>query len=115
MDSGVTAPPRKPTLPEMLPLLGAYYACPGNDNGGDLHIITEDGNIADQHVRWCAEHGRTPIGRALGELLLRMSLTQRKKIAEMTFYSWRSGVADRTPDESLEAEVRVLLSASDPA
>lgn len=72
-----------PTVPEVLPLIRAYYAKPGNSVGGHLHITLEDGNVDDDSVRYCIESSRwcgDDDGVALGEILLRMSRTQRRKL-----------------------------------
>lgn len=81
----------KPTIAEVAPLLRAYYAKPGNSMGGVFHIITEDGNYEDHFAQECLTFAREdgdPEGIALGELLVRMSGTQRKKLSRMSFYPW---------------------------
>lgn len=74
----------KPTVPEVLPIARRYFAKEGNAAGGSLHIVLEDGNIDDSSVQfcreWALERGDAD-GVALADLLLRMSKTQRKKIA----------------------------------
>lgn len=73
----------KPTLDKVLPLVREYYARPGNGAGGSLHIVLDDGNISDDHVRFCikwAEERGDTSGVELGNLILRMSKTQRKKL-----------------------------------
>lgn len=73
----------KPTVPEVLPIVRAYYAKPGNLCGGSLHIVIDDGNIEDSHVRlcraWAGKRGDAD-GVALADLLLAMSKTQRRKL-----------------------------------
>lgn len=78
----------KPTVPEVLPLVWAYYAKEGNGTGGSLHIVLEDENIEDHHVRFCLQWARDhndPDGIALAELLLRMSHTQRKELSRRAY------------------------------
>jgi hypothetical protein len=73
----------KPTIPEVLPLVQAYYAKPGNFAGGSLHIVLDDGNVNDGSVQFCIDYAREKgdeDGIALGMLLLRMSKTQRSKL-----------------------------------
>lgn len=74
---------KKPTVPEVLPLIKAYYAKPGNGVGGWLHIVLDDGNIETSHIEYCKqsaiEHNDAD-GVAIADLLLRMSKTQRKKL-----------------------------------
>lgn len=77
---------RKPTIPEVLPRLRDYYAQPGNEAGGSLHIVLEDGNVADDYVRFCIEEAgrRDDVdGVALARLLLRMNKTQRRKLGAL--------------------------------
>lgn len=73
----------KPTVPEVLPIVKAYYAKPNNGVGGSLHIVLDDGNIETSSVKFCREYARQNNdldGVALAELLLKMSYTQRKKL-----------------------------------
>lgn len=73
----------RPTVPEVLPLVRAYYAMPGNGVGGNLHIVLDDANVDDGSVHFCInaarEAGDTE-GVKLGEVLLAMSKTQRRKL-----------------------------------
>jgi hypothetical protein len=74
----------KPTIPEVMPLIQEFYRKPGNGNGGVLHIVLEDGNVEDGHVRFCLQQARNQgdtDGIQIAELLLRMSKTQRGKIS----------------------------------
>jgi len=73
----------KPTVPEVLPIVKAYYAKPNNGVGGSLHIVLDDGNVETSSVEFCKEYARQNNdldGVALAELLLKMSYTQRKKL-----------------------------------
>lgn len=73
----------KPTVPEVLPLVKAYYAKPDNGAGGNLHIVLDDGNVQDSSVRFClsqAERAQDLDGIVLAQLLLKMSRTQRLKL-----------------------------------
>lgn len=75
--------PQRPTRAEIAPLVRAYYAKPGNGGGGSLHIVLEDHNVKDHDVRWCIEYARKngdEDGVRLGEMLLRLSPTQRRKL-----------------------------------
>lgn len=73
----------KITVPEVMPLVNAFYAHPANGAGGCLHIVLDDGNIDDDDVQFCVdyaiEHGdRT--AELLAKVLLKMSKTQRKRL-----------------------------------
>lgn len=37
----------------LVELCKAYYLVPGNEAGGALHTVLEDGNIDDHFVEWC--------------------------------------------------------------
>ncbi len=78
----------KPTLPEVIPLMRAYAAKEGNECGGSLHVVLDDGNVNDSHVKFCIQYAKDnndPGGVKLGETLLSMSKTQRRELANM-FY-----------------------------
>ena len=73
----------KPTVPEVLPLVRSYYAKPGNEAGGSLHIVLDDGNVDDDSVAFClqrANEKHDEDGIKLAELLSKMSKTQRRKL-----------------------------------
>lgn len=79
----------RPTVPEVLPIMRAYAAKPGNGAGGALHCVLDDGNVRNQDVEWCrahAEESGDTDGVALADLLLKMTRTQRAKLAGM-FYA----------------------------
>jgi hypothetical protein len=74
----------KPTIPEVLPLFVAYHQKPENGAWGySLHGVLADGNIGDENVRYAIEDAEQ-LGdmdaKKLGEILLSMSKTQRRKI-----------------------------------
>lgn len=68
----------------------AYYRLPGRENGGVVHIITEDGNAKQSHADSCVEEARqhgTSEDVEIAELLAAMSLTQRRKLyTQFDFY-----------------------------
>lgn len=73
----------KPTVPAVKPLIDWYYAQAGNGAGGSLHVVLDDGNVADSHVIFCIEWAKREgdkAGEIIGELLLLMSSTQRLKL-----------------------------------
>lgn len=75
---------QKPTVPEVLPLALAYHA--QHPVWGSLHIVLEDGNVADKHVLGCAETAAErddAEGLRLARLLLRMSKTQRSRLRRL--------------------------------
>ncbi len=77
----------RPSVTDVLPLALAYYAKPGNEVGGFLHVVLDNKNVEDDFVRQCqkqAEAAGDADGVELAELLLQMTKTQRLKLASMT-------------------------------
>lgn len=74
----------RPSVPDVLPLARSYYAKPGNEVGGNLHIVLDDRNVQSNHVRFCMEQAvaRGDMdGVELAKMLLQMTKTQRLKLA----------------------------------
>jgi hypothetical protein len=74
----------KPTVPEVLPLVNAYYRT--HPVGGSLHIVLDDCNVGDSSVEFCLNHAiedDDAEGEALARILLRMSKTQRKRLYQL--------------------------------
>jgi|LakMenEpi03Aug12_release.lakeMendotaPanAssembly.Ray.scaffolds.fasta_scaffold2971353_1 hypothetical protein len=69
-------------------LITRYYLRDGNSVGGSLHIVTDDRNHEDKHVRFCEqyalEHGDWT-GARIARLILRMSRSQRRRWASPNF------------------------------
>ena len=77
---------KKPTVPDVAPLVRSYYAKPGNEAGGSLHIVLDDGNVTDADVEFCrnrAIEARDDDGVVLATILRAMSKTQRLRLARM--------------------------------
>ena len=77
------------TVPEAAEHLRQYYALPGNSQGGVVHIITEDGNVAQSDADWClkrAVEGGDQADLNVATMLASMTRTQRKKLSKMSFY-----------------------------
>ncbi len=70
----------KPTLPEVRPLIDAYYDLDGNGAGGELHIVLDDNNVETHFIRWCFWHAKRQESRALCLVLLMLSNSQRRKL-----------------------------------
>ena len=78
----------KPTIPEVLPLITRFAKVPENNVGGCLHIVLDDGNVDDFSIQSCLDYAikRSDfLAIEVAEVLLRMSKTQRLKLAGM-FY-----------------------------
>lgn len=70
----------KPTLPEVRPLVEAFYALPDNGAGGDLHIVLDDGNYGRDSIQWCITIAKDSVTRWLGHVLLMLSNSQRRRL-----------------------------------
>lgn len=71
----------RPTVSDVLPLVEAYYV--DHPTGGSLHIVLDDGNLADRHVEFCRDFARErgdARGVRIATALLRMTRTQRRRI-----------------------------------
>ncbi len=72
----------RPTVPEVRPLVAALYE--QHSAGCCWHVVLDDGNVNDDHVKWCAKLA-TELGHpdcvALVGPLAAMSITQRRKLA----------------------------------
>jgi hypothetical protein len=108
----VTAHPNKPTIPEVAPVIAAYVKKPGNDMGGSLHIVLDDGNIESHHVEFCRNYARDQgdeDGEKLAELLLQMSASQRRRLCVKP--GWEAWTEDRNghpPQRGKWIKVRVI-------
>lgn len=84
----------KPTIPEVIERFRTYYRAPGNGAWGSLHVVLDDGNVRDDHVRGCIEWAierSDKEGEELARILLRMSKTQRGKISSLCFENDAAG------------------------
>lgn len=80
----------KLTVPDVLPSAHAYVSKEGNSAGGELHIVLCDHNVDTDSVNYCL--GRSievgdKDGESLCNQLLRMTKTQRLKVAHQC---WKS-------------------------
>lgn len=72
---------KKPTIPEVLPLVRELYK--RHPAGGPLHIVLDDGNVDDDDVGFCLEaalEAKDAEAIKLCSLLMKMSRTQRTKL-----------------------------------
>jgi len=77
-----------PTV-ELLQRFMRYYH--DNPTWGSLHVILEDGNLHDSDVKWCLELAASlndAEGEALAYELLKMSVTQRRKLYDGQYAVW---------------------------
>jgi hypothetical protein len=84
---------KKITVPMVLPIIHAYYAN-GNNTGGSLHVVLDDGNIGKTFIACCwgyAHDNNDLDGMALCVLLLQMSESQVDKIYHLD-YAEKSGL-----------------------
>lgn len=79
----------KPTIPDVSPLIRAWYAKPGNECGGMFHIILDDGNHEQHWANGKLEEAKAsgdPDAISLAERLQAMSPTQRLKLSKMNWF-----------------------------
>lgn len=80
----------KPTVRQVLPAVNAFMRLPGNEVGGNLHIVLYQPNFDDASVQFCriwADVVGDSAGVALAQVLLRMSRTQRSKLNALRSYA----------------------------
>lgn len=72
----------KPTLPEVRPIVRAWYAIPGNEAGGyDLHCILDDGNRELEFLVDCVlDEQRSQAARMIAAVLILLSPSQRRRL-----------------------------------
>lgn len=71
------------TVPKLIEECKKYYKLPNNSVGGSLHIVLDDGNLEDSHIKYCigyAKENGDSEGVLLGQILLKATKTQRKKL-----------------------------------
>lgn len=69
---------------DLLPICQRYYEQEGNMQGGNLHIVLDDFNVDDTHIRFCSDAAAIEgdwFGHHLAGLILILSKTQRLKLA----------------------------------
>lgn len=84
----IDKPRERPTVPDVLPLLQAMYQ--RHCGGCCLHIVTDDDNVEDDHMRWALDYARAqghPDCIAAAEMLAQMTATQRLKAARRKRHS----------------------------
>lgn len=64
--------------------LRLYYLIPGRENGGAVHIITEDGNTEQEHADWCVENAPTWAAKFGGDAYLASDLFIARMVAALT-------------------------------
>jgi hypothetical protein len=79
----MTAPRAKHRVPDVVRMVRDYYATEGNEAGGYLHVVIDDGNLDDDSIRFCrgeCEKVGDATGVELAGVLLEMSQSQRKRL-----------------------------------
>lgn len=75
---------QKLTIPDVAPFVEKLYDSPRGSCGCCLHIVLDDQNVADDHVRFCvtgALERQHSLCYGIARCLLKMSKTQRLKLA----------------------------------
>jgi hypothetical protein len=81
--------PGRPTASEVAALVQELYRQPGHGTGGCLHVVLDDGNIEDSHIRFGINWGRKKncaLCACVGFLLLTMTKTQRARVSQLGPY-----------------------------
>lgn len=74
-------PRERPTVLHVIPLIEAYYRKPGNEVGGNMHVVLDDYNLEDWCIAYCRDRSaelNDDDGVRLASLLLQMTGTQRR-------------------------------------
>lgn len=74
----------KPSIPDVIDRFRKYHE--RELAWGSLHVVLDDGNVDNDFVQHCidyADKNGDVEGRALGEILIKMSRTQRLKIGRI--------------------------------
>ncbi len=77
----VNKPRDRPTVPDVLPLVRQIYE--RHAAGCCLHIVTDDGNVEQDHVEFCVRQAQSEHHTdclAAAEMLAAMTETQRRKV-----------------------------------
>jgi len=84
--NGVPVDVTRPLVPDVVPLVRAYYRNHGYPNAR-MHVVIEDRNLDDRSIQWmldrAIEHGDREAAQ-IALLLLKMSKAQRKRVAAMS-------------------------------
>jgi hypothetical protein len=68
---------------EIVELIKAFYNEPNNGAGGHLHLVTDDGNLEDDDIRFCIEQAgdnNDLLAMSIGYLLLSLPYKERERI-----------------------------------
>lgn len=82
----MSRPSAEIAVPDVLDRFKVYHAKESNLAWGSLHIVLDDHNVKDHHVEHCiqyAEEQGDTEGAELGRILLKLSKSQRLKIASL--------------------------------
>lgn len=75
--------PNRPKVPDVAPLVAAYYRKPENGAGGHCHVVLDDGNTDNGCIDFClaeCERAGDDDGARIMRLMRQMSQTQRRKV-----------------------------------
>lgn len=78
----------------VLKLCVEWYAIPGNECGGCLHIVLDDDNVGDGDLSWCLERTKDERAIAIIEGLRRLSIMQRWWVT-CNIYNVKEGKGER--------------------
>jgi hypothetical protein len=71
----------KPTLPEVRPIIDAWYARPENGAGGELHVILDDNNMERGFlIGTIADDHHTDEAKWICNVLLMLTPSQKRRL-----------------------------------
>lgn len=71
----------KPTCPEVNEIIAAWYARPGNEAGGEIHVELDDGNLKNRLLTTNVVNERlSEDARLISTVLLMLSPSQRRRV-----------------------------------
>ena len=76
MESNTNHPGNTERARQVKVAVSGYYHIPGNEAGGNLHIVLDDKNIESHHIEWCrneASKNGDHIGVWLADQLLSLN------------------------------------------
>ena len=74
-------------MPTLIEAIKNYYSKPGNECGGNLHIVLEDHNLEDGAIQWCKDKAGDSGDLAGFAICFRMSQLTIEARAQV-IYEW---------------------------
>lgn len=75
--------PDRPKVPDVRRMIQAYYARPGNEVGGNCHVVLDDNNLGRSSLHFCLDRcvaAGDEDGAAIMRAMLQMTGSQRRRV-----------------------------------